>query len=174
MAADFLTSAGLEKYRDGDEAFYLGAAVDEIRSFCGWHIAPLETVTQRVRCGERGIIMLRTLQLASVASVQVDGRVLDPSEYEPDPAGFITRRVPAWPRDPNVLVTYTHGYETLPRNVELIGYELVQRALDTVGGNTKDYGAGPYRVSLRSLGVELDDSQRTRLVQGGYALPGVR
>ena len=176
MAEPFLTPEGLQQYRSGDETLLLEAAQGEIRDYCGWHIAPSETVTNAsVRIGERGLILLPTLHLTAVGQVQVDGRTLVYGvDYDWDKVGYISRLVPSWPRHRVATVTYTHGYAEIPPNVAVIGYELAQRAMDTVGGNTKDFNAGPYRMSLRSLGVELDESQRRRLEEGGYVRPGVR
>lgn len=175
MVAELLNEPGLEKYRNADEAFFLKAAGEAIRDFCGWHVAPSETVVGlRVPIGQKGIILLKTLHLTAVTAISVDGRVLDVTEYDWEPAGFITRRVASWPRDPVATVDFTHGYPALPATVAAIGYELAQRAIDTVSVNTKQFGAGPNTVSLAALGIELTKNQETRLLQGGYSLPGVR
>lgn len=171
MIPDLLSTSGLEAYRDGDEAFFLRAAGQEIRDFCGWHVAPSVTVTESHDIA-RGLIVLPTLHLTGVASIGLDDHQLPDDEYSWGSGGGIeVHTVGYWPA---ALVTYTHGHQAVPDNVATIGYELAQRALDTVGGNTKDFGAGPYRISLRSLGVELDPSQRRRLAANGYQLPGVR
>lgn len=175
MVAELLDSIGLEKYRAADEAFFLKAAGEAIRDFCGWHVAPSEVVVgARISMGEKGIIILPSLHVTAVSGVTVDGRLLDyPGEYDWEPAGLITRRTASWPREPVALVDYTHGYPELPATVAAIGYELAQRAIDTVSVNTKQFGAGPNTVSLAALGIELTENQQTRLLNGGYALPGV-
>lgn len=167
--ADLLDADGLQKFATADQAFFLGAATDMIRHFCGWHIAPSKTETaQRIRVGERGLVLLPTLFVSAVAAVVVDGRTLTyPDDYEWDTTGVITRRVPNWPKDRTALVTYTHGYAAAPRDVAAIGYELVQQARSKPGANSKDVAAGPYRVSLLKLGVGLDDDQKRRLWDAG-------
>lgn len=176
MAAELLNSEGLQKYLDADPAFFLKAAGEAVRGFCGWHVAPSETVVGlRLPIGQKGIIMLPSMHVTAVQQVTVDGRVLQHlREYEWDPAGFITRTTPAWPREPYATVNFTHGYAELPATVAAIGYEVAQRAMDTVSVNTRNFGAGPNTVTLASLGIELTDTQRTRLTEGGYAMPGVR
>ena len=154
MIPDLLSTSGLEAYRSGDESLFLQAAGQEIRDFCGWHIAPSITVADEPHDIRRGLIVLHTLHLMDVASIGMDGHQLAADEYAWGSGGGIdVHTVGYWPA---ALVTYTHGHQAVPDNVATIGYELAQRAMDTVGGNTKDFGAGPYRVSLRSLGVLIE------------------
>lgn len=174
MVAELLNSEGLQSYRDADEAFFLKAAGEAIREACGWHVSPVETVTKQVRVGERGIIILPSLHVTAVSSLVVDGRQLGyPDEYEWETCGVISRRMASWPRNPMATVTFTHGWAELPATVAAIGYELAQRAMDTVSVNTKQFGAGPNTVSLAALGIELTPNQKTRLSEGGYAIQGV-
>ena len=179
--ADFLNADGLQKFASGDQVFFLGAAVDMIRHFCGWHIAPsLAVVDARIRVGQQGLISLPTLQLTSVDSLVVDGRALvEHDDYEWDDTGIITLARPFdpcvawdWP-DRWATVGYTHGYPETPRDVAAIGYELVQQARSKPGGNAKDMGAGPYRVTLLKLGVGLDDDQKSRLWESGVVRAGI-
>jgi hypothetical protein len=171
VVAELLDQPGLEEYRNADEAFFLKAAGEAIRDFCGWHIAPSDTVTgARIPVGQRGIIMLPSLHVTAVTAVTVDDRVLVyPDEYEWESAGFITCR---W--GTVAVVDYERGHPELPATVEAIGYELAQRAIDTVSVNTRQFGAGPNTISLAALGIELTDNQQRRLLEGGYAMPGVR
>lgn len=176
MVADLLDRPGLEKYRSADEDFFLKAAGEAIRDFCHWHVAPSVTmIGERIPMGQKGMFLLPSLYVTAVQQVVVDDRVLTyPEEYDWDSTGVISRRVVSWPRDPVAVVNYVHGYPTLPPTVAAIGYELAQRAIDTVAVNTKQFGAGPNTVSLAALGIELTDNQQNRLLNGGYVIPGVR
>lgn len=164
-----LTPEGLAKFASSDQEFFLGAAGDMIRHFCGWHIAPsVSVVGAHIRLGERGLIALPTLYLTSVESLIVDKRVLVPDvDFTAEDTGIITRKVPNWPREPLATISYTHGHATLPRDVEAIGYELALQAMSRPGTNAKDLGAGPYRVTLLKLGIGLDDDQKARLWSTG-------
>lgn len=162
------------KFEAGDPEFFVTASEAEVRKHCGWHIAPSATVTDgRYPVGERGLIILPTLHLASVSKVVVDDRELDPSEYEVDVAGFITRKVPSWPHDPFATVSFTHGYTECPANVAAIVFELASKAIELPASPARDVTAGPFRLTLGSaLGVSLSRDQERRLES--YRLQGVR
>lgn len=170
-----LSPEGLQKFATSDQAFFLGAAGDMIRHFCGWHIAPSVTVEDaRIRLGEKGLLILPTLYLTDIASLKVDNRVLvHPTEFEWEDTGVVYRKVANWPRDPWCTITYTHGYADLPRDVAAIGYELALQAMSRPGANAKDMGAGPYRITLLKLGIGLDDDQQDRLYAAGVVRPQI-
>lgn len=184
--ADLLSPDGLQKFATADQTFFLQAAGQLIRDFCGWHIAPsVKVVNKQVEVGARGLIILPTMYVTSVDSVIVDGRTLVPPpadgqvpvaggplpEYDWDETGVITRRHPGWPLRPRATVSYTHGYPQLPPEVGAIGYELALQAMSRPGANARDIGAGPYRVTLLKLGVSLDADQKSRLYDAGVVRP---
>lgn len=164
-----LTPEGLQKFASSDQEFFLGAAGDMIRHFCGWHISPSLAVTgARVLMGEKGLIALPTLYLTSIEALTVDNRLLvHPHDYEFESCGIVYRKVANWPRDRWATMDYTHGYDDLPRDVAAIGYELALQAMSRPGANAKDMGAGPYRVTLLKLGIGLDQDQKSRLWEAG-------
>lgn len=178
-----LTPSGLQKFATGDQSFFLKAAGHLIRDYCGWHIAPTIDAVLNVECGERGLIILPTLYVTNVASVQIGNRVLEPhTEYHWDHTGVINRTVanwppimgvPAFPHPPRARVTFSHGYPELPENVAAVGYEIALQAMSRPGANTKDIMAGPYRVGLLKLGVALDDEQKSRLWEAGVVRAGI-
>lgn len=161
------------KFETGDPEFFVTAAEAEVRKFCGWHIAPSVTVTDgRYPVGERGLVILPSLHVTAVSSVTVDGRVLDPSEYDWEPCGFISRRCPSWPRDPYVKVSFTHGYEACPANVAAVVFELASSAIELPATAARDVTAGPFRlVAGGAIGLTLDRNQRDRLAS--YRIQGI-
>ncbi|MFD7247780.1 hypothetical protein ACFV6Y_38265 [Streptomyces massasporeus] len=161
------------KFEAGDPEFFVTAAEAEVRKHCGWHIAPSLTVTDgRYRVGERGLVMLPSLHITEVASVTVDGRVLDEDEYDWEPCGFITRRLPSWPIDPYVRVTFTHGYAECPADVAAVVFELASKAIELPASPARDVTAGPFRLTLgTSLGVSLSRDQQNRLAS--YRIHGI-
>lgn len=161
------------KFEAGDQEFFVTAAEAEVRRHCGWHIAPSVTVTNgRFPVGERGLVMLPSLHVTDVASVTVDGRVLDPDEYDWETCGLITRRCPSWPRDPYARVSFTHGYAECPADVVAVVFELASSAIELPASPARDVTAGPFRLVLGgAVGLTLDKNQRDRLAN--YRIQGI-
>lgn len=163
----------IDAFEDGDPEFFIAAAEQSVRTYCGWHIAPSLTITDgRYRSGERGLVILPSLHVTDVASVSVDGRVLGTTEYDWEPCGFISRRVPSWPRDPYVTVSFTHGYEECPADVAAVVFELASKAMEMPASPARDVTAGPFRLTLTSaIGVSLSRDQQSRLAT--YRIQGI-
>lgn len=97
----------------------LDALQDDVRSVCGWHIAPklVETVTLRSE-GETALV-LPTLKLHAVLSVERwTGTTWEPMTGAEDVDNWSARscciyRASGFPRG-TIRVTMEHGYETLP------------------------------------------------------------
>jgi hypothetical protein len=142
---------------DLDPSAVLDAA-QEVREFCGWHIAPLITETVApVMLGRRAI--LPTLKLAAVTAVTVDGVPVTFDWTLGTPLILDARY--AW-RGP-VLVTMTHGYETCPATVKTAVYR-------------KARGAGPQRVQQQQVGdvaVSYFDDAGSASDLTAYQLPGI-
>lgn len=182
---DSLLNAGdLAKFASSDQSWWLAAAGRAIRDYCGWHVFPSVALTgAKVRCGERGLVILPSKWVTAVNNLVVDGSplVLDVDYYwQPaDPTNMegygnvIQRRSYAYPRNPYATVDYTHGYPTLPEDVAAVGYELVQQGRSRPGSNAKDLGAGPYRVQYLKTGNSLDDDQKRRLREAGVVRAGI-
>ena|SRR5215217_6164141 len=131
-------------------------ASEAIRSYCGWHIAPAinETLTLRVDRG-RGVVILPTLQLNSVASVTVDGTLWSASNYETY-LGRMARidlgRV-VYPQ--RVVVVVNHGYTEAPADVIRVVKSLARSGATgssvRVGSVQISSSTGTTAVSLTSL-----------------------
>lgn len=163
----------LEAFEDGDAEMFLVAAEAEVRRYCGWHIAPSVTVTEgRFPVGERGLVMLPSLHVTDVETVIVDGRELGPDEYDWEPCGFISRRLPSWPRDPYARVTFTHGYDQCPADVAHVVFEIASRAIEMPASPARDITAGPFRLTLSGAqGIMVSRDQRNRLAP--YKIQGI-
>ncbi|QBP29672.1 head-to-tail adaptor [Mycobacterium phage Typha] len=167
MALELVKVTDLAKLEDGEDAeFFLAAAEAAVRDYCGWHLAPSRTVTERVPLGERGLIVLKTMHLTAVTSVVVNGEELDPEDYDWEACGVITRTRPSWPNSPRpkATVTFTHGYTDCPPNVAMVVLELASLAKEMPASPAKDVYAGPFRMSLANqLGNSLNPDQKSRL-----------
>ncbi|OBF77092.1 hypothetical protein [Mycolicibacterium fortuitum] len=173
-AGALVDPADLEgKFEAGNPEFFVTAAEAEVRKFCGWHIAPSVTVTNgRYPAGERGLVMLPSLHVTDVASVAVDGHELDQHDYDWEPCGLITRRLPSWSCDPYVTVTWTHGYEVCPADIAAVVFELASSAIELPASPARDVTAGPFRLVLGgAVGLTLDKNQRDRLAN--YRIQGI-
>ena len=73
MAVDLVTPEELDAYLSGDRNASLAAAMAAVRSYCGWHVAPVETHTVTIRAEGEGVLLLPSLHVVSVDSVEVDG-----------------------------------------------------------------------------------------------------
>lgn len=164
------------KFEAGDSTWFLTAAEAEVRKYCGWHIAPsVDVIAGKYRCGERGLIMLKSLHVTAIDSVTVDGRELAADEFDWEECGFISRRCPSWPHDPYARVSFTHGHEECPADVAAVVFELASSAiaLPAVPAAKVDITGGPFRLGLTgaSLGVSLSKDQKDRLAT--YRLQGI-
>lgn len=175
--AELLNPTDLGKFASSDQSWFLSAAGEAIRDFCGWHIAPSLTLTAaRVRLGERGLIILPSMHVTDVASVTVGEKVLafgtDYDWIAPSPT--IRRLVASFPyRNQYATVTYTHGFAEVPKDVAAVGYELVQQGRSRPGANSKDMAAGTYRITMLKVGTSLDDDQKGRLWAAGVVRPQI-
>jgi len=114
-------------YQEGDESYFLRAAGELIRRYCGWHIWPSVSVTvPKLRLGSGGIIMLPSLHVTDVFGVQVGDESVDPNNY-------------AW---------FEEGYVQLGVNAAWLGRGLRNFPMDGAGG-----GYAPDPAVARLAGV---------------------
>jgi len=154
------------------DAWFLGAAGEQIRDYCGWHIFPQVAQTDVIaRIGNAGIIMLPTLNLVSVQELRIRGQVVaEGVEYWASSAGYITLTTQRLGGS-LVSVDMTHGYEALPKAVAEVGFELASRTMEQPSGIVTDITRGPTRMKFGELGSVLSDDQKGRL--GPYRVRNV-
>jgi hypothetical protein len=176
MTDPLLSTTDFALFKAKDPAWFLGSIGDTIRDFCGWHIFPIMTVTgHKVRIGNKGIIMLPTMNLVSVEQITWCNTVLPSGAFEPHPEGWVQCIVP-WYRhgsqDSYATVDFTHGYEAVPKAVAEVGFELTARTMEHPAGVVKHMTRGPVDLDFNEFGAVLSDDQKDRL--GPYTLPRVR
>jgi hypothetical protein len=146
--------------------FFLKAAGEVVRDYCGWHIAPPQTDTATVPIGSYGYLVLPSTHITAVASVTVDDQVLGEGDYLWDPRGWIElcRR---WCHDEKATVSFTHGYDTCPLAVKSVVLEVANTATQTPGGNASEVASPGYRILFEadSQGTVLLPSHRDRLAK---------
>lgn len=160
----------LASWQAGTQDFYLTAATDEVRKYCGWHIAPSLTVTdQRHRIGSKGYVMLRSTYVTGVDSVTLDGQTLvaDTDYFWDEPKPWIRLRPGLYPRVPFVLTTFEHGYAECPSDVKAVIFEVMTTAMELPASNASRVQTMQYSFQLNpDIGIALSDNQKRRL--GNY------
>lgn len=158
---------GLEQFQDlmagdGLEQWQLDVANGAVRSYCGWHIAPVveETV---ILDGDGGTILaLPTLRLVALTEVRVHGETIDDVEWSAD--GTLRG---SWPdRWRSVQVTMSHGYE-MPGDLLGVVLDAAARAVKSeLGGQAEQIGPFSFSASEGSTSLfahELAVLDRYRL-----------
>lgn len=97
--------------------------------------------------------------LNSVASLTVDGEVLDPSEYRINSNGFITRaNKQKWifTAYENIVVSFNAGYPSTPPIIKSVIYTLISERYNKKKSNIGlDFGSDVQRVSIPGV-MSLD------------------
>lgn len=175
MTQPLLNPTEFALFNAKDPAWFLDAASETIREYCGWHIYPELPVTDvAAEIGNQGIIMLPTLNLISVEALRLylpPGPAVATSDtFIVNSAGYIqfygwfSRQM----RGVKVSVDFTHGFDFVPKAVAEVGYELAARTLEKPAGVVTDMTRGPTRLSFAEFGAVLSDDQKARL--GPYTL----
>lgn len=176
-------------FKAGDEAYFLKAASDAIRHYCGWHIFPSVTTSlDKLRVGSGGIIELPSKHVTDVQAVAMVYRdseaVLDEDQYVWFDYGTVQLRNPPsrhpWgyyggygfmpggylPGSPlNIVrVDLTHGYEECPMEIKQVAFELVNSSTDLPSGNVREIWTPGFKLQLsQAAGMSLNPQQRDRL-----------
>lgn len=103
----------------------------EVRAYCGWRIAPQETVALTLDGPGTRVLLLPSLHVTDVVSVTEDSTTLTPdTDYTWSESGAL-RRSSCWPDQYRVItVEFTHGYETWPLDVQAVIDRLAARSLE--------------------------------------------
>lgn len=153
----------LQKFQSKSPKQALDAALATVQSYCGWHVGPsIAGATASVWSPGAGeAIFLPTLKLTAVTSVVQDSVTLDPATYTFESYGTI-RRTPGkfFSLLSKVTVTFTHGYTTLPDDVEDVVLLAAQRALTDTRGLVPRVSGGPAFMENRGPRLEPDDKGR--------------
>lgn len=124
----------------------LDIASGDVRTYCGWHIAP--SVTETVTAdGSGGLVQaLPTLNLTAVTAITEDGEPVDMDDVHWSTAGLVTRATPWTSRLGGVTANITHGYSTVP--AEIVGVVLMAavRAAVSPTGAVREQ-AGPFSIT---------------------------
>lgn len=149
------------------ETDYLAAAEAVVRSYCGWHIAPVIAESLVLDGTGTRSLFVRTLRLVTVTAAEVDGVILDPATLEWSDAGFV--RAPGIWVDKlrAVKLTVTHGFDAVPDVAEIVRAIAARASASPIGVVREQAGAVSIGFSLTAPGVSggvvLMDHERRML-----------
>lgn len=141
-----------------DDDARLEQAEAQVRSYCGWHIAPSRTEMVTLYPGfPVADLLLPSLYVTDVVSVTEAGVEVDPTMYLWKQNGIICRLY-GWPwGTQGVTVEFTHGYADVPADVTA-----AVQAVAALGsqGLLRSRTAGPFSETYAS---ELGGFDASRL-----------
>lgn len=133
-------TAGLIAANDPRAQVILDGATQAIKNYCGWNIAPPETITLYLDGGS-SVIYLPTLKLNSVESITVDGTVLAATDYEwSRVTGNIRSKLYAGFPDSwgGTVVVFNSGFATTPADLKQVVLQVSALALSSPTGATRE------------------------------------
>ena len=147
---------------DGVDELDWIAAVSAIRSECGWHIAPSLPETVKVDGLGGGSLLLPTLHLTELTSIDNDGKVLTVADLSWSELGIVHGA--SWScKLGGITVVMTHGFEDFPPELRAVARAM---AREGVGTGAKRLASGPHSVELsegaQSLRDQIIDRYRIR------------
>ena len=163
---------GLAAYLKGDDPQgSLDAAVEAIRVYCGWHIAPERTEEVPAWSDGSWMTFVPSLRLLEVVSAtDWDGRVIDMTNVRWRPYGGIS----GLPWSGDLKVTIRHGYTDWPADLAAAIYGLAGRSSTSPLGGGASYQVGQVseqnNVSASLVGAGAF-SAAERAVLDAYKLP---
>lgn len=148
MVASLLPAVSADRYDD-----YLKAAEAAVRSYCGWHIAPLVTESFVLDGTGSRTLFVPSLRVTDVTAAENDGDVLDVTTLEWSADGFL-RAPGVWTRKlRGVKLTLTHGFDAVPEVAEVVR-SVADRAKSSPGGVVREQaGSVSLQYSATAPGV---------------------
>lgn len=149
----------------------IDAAVDAIRTYCGWHVWPQRDETLTLD-GEGGsVLTLPTMHVTNIAEIREHGAVVDAPAYEWSRTGDVKRVAGRWTRRwRGIEVDLVHGYQKVPAAL----WALV---LDSVADAVSNPAGAPTAIGPFQWGAQIPASSRwlseQRQILDRYQLPAV-
>jgi hypothetical protein len=154
---------------DSDETQrQLDAALTQVRSYCGWHVAPVKQNHEIILDGRGGrVLELPTGLLLDLTALAEDGRELDVDvDVSWSANGLVRKRSNAYwiHKYRAITATLTHGYDTPPADWVEVVFTVVDRLSMNVGMTQSNTSAGPFSVQyFPTPSKALDDDMRAML-----------
>lgn len=166
MTNTLLTTTDFAKFQAKDTQWFLDSVAETITDHCQWNIAPPAVITDYVaRVGGKGIVLLPSLHLTSVVELRFsDGTVINPAAYTVHLGGWLQFNGFLKPhRNLCLSVDFISGFETTPKAVAEVGFELAATVLEKASGIVTDLTRGPTQMKFKEFGIVLSAGQEERL-----------
>lgn len=132
--------------RDDDETQrQLDSALAAARRYCGWHVTPPQTGEVTMDGPGHRVLVLPTLQLSTLVSVEENGAELDLGDLTWSRRGLVAKRSGAYwsSQFGAIAVTMTHGFATAP------DFEsAVLSAVERMSGEPTLRAVGPFQYEV--------------------------
>jgi hypothetical protein len=139
---DYTDHTGLEPGPTTDAA--LEAACDVVRDYVSQQLDLVEDDVITIHGTGTRALLLPELPVNAVTTVTVNGAAL--TDWTVDSDGLLWRNSPGWwERGFQYVVTYDHGYETVPAILKRVACQLAAAAVRPAG--VKAESAGPFSVT---------------------------
>lgn len=147
----------------------LEAVSDDIRDYCGWHIAPTLTEVVTVDGSGAEVQPLPTLHLLDVVSVTESGSAVDLAGIEWSRDGYLKRPGGWWTSAlRGVAAEIEHGYPATPPGLVSLVCEVALRALVVPAGASRESSGGESVTWRESAMVDLE----TRMLDRRFRIVG--
>lgn len=121
-----------------------------IKNYCNQEIEQVSDDTILLDGTGSTKLFLPELPVNSIASVKIDGVLLDPTCYALAENGVLWRKYGKWAVGAqNIEVTYTHGYASIPEDVKGVCYRSASRLYQAqLKAKRQDFMSGLQSVSV--------------------------
>lgn len=139
-----------------DNSLYVKAAQAAVRSYCGWHVAPIIEETLTVDGSGTRRILLPTKHLLAVTEVNetIQGQTLQVTDYTWSMAGILKRDdKPFTDNYRSVTVTIKHGWnpEDVP-DIQALIIQMARRAANAPAGIVRSQSVNGATVTMDMSG----------------------
>ncbi|WP_410877364.1 hypothetical protein [Nocardia sp. A7] len=160
---------------DTVKAMRLDSVIQDIRDYCGWHIAPSITQTLTLDGPGRRTLLLPSLYVTAITAVTEDGTAVPADQFDWSEKGMLRHRSGLWTdRWRGITVTLTHGYDQAPAGVIGVIADVVADALSVPLGTVPEK-MGPFEFGgggTAFKGHQLAVLSRYRAATSGPASSG--
>lgn len=161
-----LAVADVERYTGGridkddpETLSLLARGLATARRFCGWHVTPVQTDTDRILDGPGGTLLrLPTLRLSELSTISEDGNALTVTDLYISQIGMVRKKSgAAWSCNFGALkVTMEHGYDTAPDFHAAVLSWIDRMSLTPAGGRAHKIGPFEYPQETANGSVFTD------------------
>lgn len=135
---------------DAQATLAIAEATAVIQNYCNQKIEQVSDDSIYLDGSGSTKLFLPEIPVSEIASVEVDGVLLDPTYYALAENGVLWRKYGVWTLGArNIKITYTHGYENVPEEVRGVCYRSAARLYQAqLKALRQDFVSGLQSVSV--------------------------